>query len=111
VAMTQAKFEANLREALNTKGWDASRADTVEILEIVASEVFDALVSDGAVVVRGLGRWKVDARPARMGRNPGTGETIKIAASRKLKVLPPKAMKDELTRVLPKERGKVLVVK
>lgn len=48
------------------------------------------------VVVRALGRWTIADRPARMGRNPATGETIKIKASKKLKIAAPKAMRDGL---------------
>lgn len=38
---------------------------------------------------------KVD-RPARMGRNPATGETIKIKASKKARITPLKAFKDSV---------------
>jgi DNA-binding protein HU-beta len=38
----------------------------------------------------------VKASPARDGRNPATGMTIKIAASKKLTFVPAKALKDAL---------------
>lgn len=46
--------------------------------------------------VPGFGKFKVKETPAREGRNPGTGETIKIAASRKLTFASAKAVKDAL---------------
>ena len=41
----------------------------------------------------GFGVIEVKDRPARTGRNPGTGETIQIAASRKLVFRPAKELK------------------
>jgi DNA-binding protein HU-beta len=41
----------------------------------------------------GLGILQVRARPARMGRNPATGESIKIAASKKIAFRPAKELK------------------
>ena len=42
------------------------------------------------VKVNGLGILQVRKRPARMGRNPATGEAIKIKASKKVAFAPPK---------------------
>jgi DNA-binding protein HU-beta len=44
----------------------------------------------------GLGILQVRARPARMGRNPATGESVKIAASRKIAFRPAKELKEAL---------------
>ncbi len=50
----------------------------------------------GEVSLPGFGKFKVQSRPARDGRNPRTGETIKIAASKKLTFQPAKALRDAL---------------
>jgi DNA-binding protein HU-beta len=42
----------------------------------------------------GLGILQVRARPARMGRNPATGASIKIAASKKIAFRPAKELKE-----------------
>jgi DNA-binding protein HU-beta len=42
----------------------------------------------------GLGILQVRSRPARMGRNPATGESIKIAASKKIAFRPAKELKE-----------------
>ena len=42
----------------------------------------------------GLGILQVQARPARMGRNPATGASIKIAASKKIAFRPGKELKE-----------------
>ena len=48
------------------------------------------------VRVTGLGIFQVKKRPARMGRNPATGEAIKIKASKKLAFRPAKEVKDAI---------------
>ena len=44
----------------------------------------------------GLGILQVRNRPARMGRNPATGEAIKIKASRKIAFRPAKELKESV---------------
>jgi DNA-binding protein HU-beta len=59
------------------------------------TDVVTAVVSKGeTVAITGFARFvKVD-RPARMGRNPATGEQIRIKASKKARITPAKAFKD-----------------
>ena len=59
------------------------------------TDVVTAVVSKGEpVAITGFAKFvKVD-RPARMGRNPGTGEAIKIKASKKARITPLKGFKD-----------------
>lgn len=44
----------------------------------------------------GLGTLQVRARPARMDRNPSTGEAIQIKASKKIAFLPAKELKESV---------------
>jgi len=46
--------------------------------------------------MNGLGIFQVRARPARMGRNPATGEQIQIKASKKIAFRPAKELKDSI---------------
>ena len=48
------------------------------------------------VRITGLGIFQVRKRPARMGRNPATGEQIKIKASKKLAFRAAKEVKDAI---------------
>jgi DNA-binding protein HU-beta len=48
------------------------------------------------VSLNGFGKFKVKDSPAREGRNPATGATLQIAASKKLTFTPAKAVKDTL---------------
>jgi DNA-binding protein HU-beta len=59
------------------------------------TDVVTAVVSKGETVsIPGFAKFvKVD-RPARMGRNPATGEAIRIKASKKARITPVKAFKD-----------------
>lgn len=55
--------------------------------------VIDELVAGGNVALVGFGTFEVSERPARTGRNPLNGKTIKIAASKQPKFKAGKALK------------------
>jgi DNA-binding protein HU-beta len=67
----------------------------------VVNAILDALLAGEAVRVSGLGIFNVAARPARQGRNPQTGETIEIAASKAVRFHAGKAVKDALNPPTP----------
>jgi DNA-binding protein HU-beta len=66
-------------------------------IEVVFAGIVDAAKKGEEVNLPGFGRFKVKDGPARQGRNPATGETIEIAASKKLGFSPAKQVKDALT--------------
>ena len=66
------------------------------IVDSVFKEIAAAAASGAETNIPGFGKFKVKASPAREGRNPATGESIKIAASKKLAFAPAKAVKDAL---------------
>ena len=59
-----------------------TKVDSKKALEAFLAAVQGALVKGDAVQLIGFGTFKVSARKARQGRNPRTGEVIKIAASK-----------------------------
>jgi DNA-binding protein HU-beta len=69
-------------------------------VKAVVDEIFKEIVSAASngeeVSLPGFGKFKVKQTAEREGRNPSTGETIKIAASKKLGFTPAKAVKDQL---------------
>ena len=67
-----------------------------QAVKAVVNAVLDALLAGEAVRVSGLGVFNVGARPAREGRNPRTGESIQIAASKAVRFHAGKAVKDAL---------------
>ena len=59
------------------------------------TDVITAVVSKGEpVAISGFAKFSKVERPARMGRNPATGEAIKIKASKKARITPLKGFKD-----------------
>ena len=73
-----------------------SQAVAGQAVKAVVNAILDSLVAGEAVRVSGLGTFDVVARPAREGRNPQSGETIKIAASKAVRFHAGKAVKDML---------------
>ena len=67
-----------------------------QAVKAVVNAILDCLVAGEAVRVSGLGTFNVAPRPAREGRNPQTGETVKIAASTAVRFHAGKAVKDAL---------------
>ena len=66
------------------------------IVENVFKQIAEDARAGTETSIPGFGKFKVKDTPAREGRNPATGATIKIAASRKLAFSPAKALKDAL---------------
>jgi DNA-binding protein HU-beta len=65
-------------------------------VDCVFSTITKALKKKDAVSLVGFGTFKVDKRKARKGRNPQTGEEIKIKAKKVPKFVPGTALKDAL---------------
>jgi len=73
-----------------------TKADARKIVDSVFAAITDAATGGREISLNGFGKFKVKDAAAREGRNPATGETIKIAASKKLSFTPAKAVKDRL---------------
>ena len=73
-----------------------TKAAAKTVVDGVFKAIADAAVDGQEVNLPGFGKFKVQARPARQGRNPSTGATVEIAASKKLAFQPAKAVKDRL---------------
>jgi DNA-binding protein HU-beta len=73
-----------------------SKADAKRVVDSVFEAIAGAAAKGDEVSINGFGKFKVKATAAREGRNPATGEPMKIAASRKLGFSPAKAVKDKL---------------
>ena len=59
-----------------------SQNQAKDIVDTVFKTIADELAGGGEVAVSGFGKFSVSERSAREGRNPATGETIQIAASK-----------------------------
>jgi len=63
-------------------------------VDCVFASITKALKKQDTVTLIGFGTFKVQKRKSRMGRNPRTGEEIKIKAKKIPKFVPGKALKD-----------------
>lgn len=85
----------DLAESL-AEAHDLSKTQAKTIVESVLGTIADAASKGEEVNLNGFGKFKVRNTPERDGRNPSTGATIKIAASKKLVFQPAKALKDSV---------------
>jgi len=88
-AMTKAQIVAALAEQTSL-----TKKQVAQVLEEVASLAYKQ--AKNGFTLPGLGKLVVVQRKARMGRNPQTGEAIRIPAKRSLKFRVAKAAKDEI---------------
>ena len=73
-----------------------TKADARKVVDAVFTAAPEAASKGEEVSLYGFGKFKVKESAAREGRNPSTGETIQIAASKKLTFGAAKAVKDRL---------------
>ncbi|MEW6314733.1 MAG: HU family DNA-binding protein [Pseudomonadota bacterium] len=81
-----------------------SNAVANKVVDVIADTVSNALARGEEVTLHGIGKLSVKDRPARVGRNPATGEDIKIPAKRVPKFSAAKALKDAVAA--PAKKGK-----
>ena len=75
--MNKTEMIAKIAEKTNT-----SRKAAAGMFDAFVEPVTEALKEGDSVQIIGFGTFEVKERPARTGRNPATGETIEIAASK-----------------------------
>jgi DNA-binding protein HU-beta len=83
-----------IEHVMNQTGAEKNAAK--KAVEAVLAGIIDAVKKGDEVNLPGFGKFRVKDSPARQGRNPGTGEAIEIAASRKLVFAPAKPVKDAI---------------
>lgn len=89
--MNKAELIAQIAERAKLTNTDAAQA-----LDAMINAVTKALKKGDSVTLVGFGTFAVGKRAARTGRNPRTGETIKIKAAKVPKFRPGKGLKDAL---------------
>jgi DNA-binding protein HU-beta len=73
-----------------------SKKDVAGLMEAMVALAYSEVKSSGEFTVHGLGKLIKKNRAARMGRNPATGETIKIPAKTVVKFRVAKAAKEAI---------------
>ena len=75
---------------------ELSKKDSEKALKAFTDVVAEELKKDGKVQLVGFGTFEVSKRAAREGRNPQTGKTMSIPASKAPKFKAGKALKDSI---------------
>ena len=91
--MTQAQFFQAVAESSQV-----AKAQVRAVFYAVEQVVMKQLKNAGKIPLGGLGAVKLVDRKARIGRNPATGEQIKIPAKTVVKITPSKGMKDTFNK-------------
>jgi DNA-binding protein HU-beta len=87
--------KAELIDAVATEA-GVSKADAERTLGAFFDHVVTSAKKDDKIAWPGFGSFTVTKRAARKGRNPQTGEPVKIAASKALKFTPSATLKTAL---------------
>ncbi len=87
--MTKAEFAAKIAEKTGS-----TKADAEKAVNAFLETITDALKAGEKVVFTGFGSFEVTERAAKEGRNPQTGETIHIKATKAPKFKAGKGLKD-----------------
>jgi DNA-binding protein HU-beta len=89
--MTKQELAQKVASDTGLSGSDAKAA-----VDATFDAIAEELAGGGEVAVAGFGKFSVSERSAREGRNPATGETIQIAASKAAKFSAASALKKSL---------------
>jgi DNA-binding protein HU-beta len=89
--MTKNELAEKVASSTGLAGSQARQA-----VEAAIESISDELAAGGEVALAGFGKFSVSHRAAREGRNPSTGETIKIGASKAAKFSAASALKKRL---------------
>jgi len=93
MAPTKPMTKSQLSTHIAGKAGITKKAAT-EILDEIVAVAYKEAKKNKQFTIPGIGKLVLDRRKARMGRNPATGETIKIAAKKVVKFRVAKACKD-----------------
>jgi len=93
--MAKGMTKSQMISALAEKA-GVSKKEVVTLTEALVEMAYAEVKKSGEFTVPGLGKLIKKARAARMGRNPATGETIKIPAKTVVKFRVAKAAKDAI---------------
>ena len=101
--MTQKDFVKAVAVDVNSKYTAEGKKALTEgnVSDVLSAEVkviTDTLVSGDKLQIAGLGTFCTGERAAREGRNPSTGATIQIPASKTVKLKAAKALKDAINK-------------
>ena len=71
-------IKSELIQALASENPHLTQRDIERVVGVILERMIEALEEGGRVELRGFGAFSVRERPARAGRNPRTGESVKV---------------------------------
>ncbi len=77
---------------------EMTKKDAEQLVEIIFESIVDSLNKGEKIELRGFGSFRVRERNERQGRNPKTGEAVKIPAKRVAYFKPGKELKDIINK-------------
>lgn len=85
-----------------------TKVEAEKAIKATITAISGELANGGSITLVGFGTFSVMERKARTGKNPRTGESIKIAAKKVAKFKPGKLLSDavDVKPVAPKGKGK-----
>ena len=89
-------IKSKLVRALSEKLAGLQQRDVELALNCMLEQMADALVQGKRIEIRGFGSFNLHHRPARIARNPMTGESVDLPAKVKVHFKPGKEMRDRV---------------
>jgi DNA-binding protein HU-beta len=96
--MSKSKIITYMAEKVSSKDKPVSKKQIVSFFDELFNLAVKEAKSSGKFVIPGIGRAVKAHRKARMGRNPATGEAIKIKAKTVVRLRAAKAFKDAVLK-------------
>ncbi|MGA8036054.1 MAG: HU family DNA-binding protein [Candidatus Acidiferrales bacterium] len=96
--LSKSKIIAYVTDKVSTEDKPVSKKQTAAFFEELFKLAVKETKSAGKFVIPGIGRAVKAHRKARLGRNPATGETIKIKAKTVVRLRAAKAFKDAVLK-------------
>ena len=95
--MTKSELMLRLAELVAAqKGTQLVAKDVEHSVKVLVDTMTRSLAKGQRIEIRGFGSFDLNHRPARIGRNPKTGETIKVDARKVVRFKPGSNLKDGL---------------
>lgn len=82
---------------------EISQRDAARVVDSIVRTMRDTLAKGEEIKISGFGKFTLQDKKSRMGRNPQTGESIAISARRVLKFRPSEVLRERLNNNLPGE--------
>jgi DNA-binding protein HU-beta len=89
---------AELIDQIAAQDEKITKSQAKALIEGFLNAIRDSAARGEETSLPGFGKFKVQSKPARTGRNPSTGAAIEIAASRKIVFQPAKVLKDAVNQ-------------